>query len=207
MKKASLLVVACVALGALTVTSSASAAYNTPKQAKKMFVEMVPSYNQCTAPSLTHRPNLANPACPPVQTSANNPTNIVTSGQKAGKDDGTASVTLQAAKGDVKISAKSKSVWNNGAPYNGSLIGSAIIRATDNGCGAPPYDVDCTMVDFPFPVALACTNGSCVAAAPTANAVVPEAVHAGDKSNIQIGRISITDGDGDEAATGGLFVL
>ena len=207
MKRASMLVVACVAMGALVVASSANA-YNVPKQAKKNSIEMVTAYNQCTAPNTTHRPSLAFPSCtPPAQSSANNPANVYEFGQKNGKNDGSASITIQAAKGDVKLSAKSKSIWKNGAPYSGNdLSGTAIVRATDNGCGAG-FDVDCTIVDFPFPVGLTCTNGSCKSIAPTANGVLPGSVHEGDVSNIDVGQISVKDEDGDNVARGGVFVL
>ena len=203
MKKATMLVVACVALGSLAVASTAgAAAYNVPKQAKKMSVEMVTAMNQCTAPTLTHRPSLALPSCVPVMSTDNNPIHSYTTVDHVGS----ASSSLQAAKGDVKIGAKSKSILKNGAPYSGNdLQGTATIRTTDNGCGAL-FDTDCTIVDFPFPVGLTCTNGSCKAATPTANATLPGAVHAGDNANIQIGAITILDEDGDAVSRGGLYV-
>ena len=86
-----------------------------------------------------------------------------------------------------------------------SLVGTAILRITDNGCG-PLFDVDCTVVDFPFPVGLTCTNGSCKSTAPTANAVLPNAVHAGDSANIDVGQITVSDEDGDSFVRSGLLV-
>jgi hypothetical protein len=203
MKKATMLVVACVALGSLVVAGSAgAAAYNAPKQAKKMSIEMVTAVNQCTAPTLTHRPSLALPSCAPVVSTDNNPIHSYTFSDHVGS----ASVSLQAAKGDVKLGAKSKSVLKNGSPYSGNdLQATATIRTTDNGCG-PLFDTDCTIVDFPFPVGLTCTNGSCKAATATANATLPGAVHAGDNANIQIGAVTILDEDGDGVARGGLYV-
>jgi hypothetical protein len=144
-----------------------------------------------------------------VQSSANNPTNTYTFGQRSGRDDGSANVRiLRDFGGNVKISVRSHSIWKNGALYSGNdLAVTAAIRATDNGCGVDPYDIDCTQVDFPFPVGLSCTTGYCKSASPSWNAVVPEAVHADDKSNIEIGQISIRDEDGDPVARQGLFVL
>ena len=188
MKRATI-VLACVAVGSLMVASVANG-YDVPKQAKKNSIEMVTAFQQCPGGALTHRPSLAFPACVPVPSSAVNPANVYSFGLKAGKPDGSASLTIQAAKGDVKLSAKSKSIWKNGAPYSGNdLSGTAMVRATDNGCG-PLFDVDCTIVDFPFPVGLTCTNGSCKTIAPTANGVLPGSTHAGDGSNIDVGQIS-----------------
>jgi hypothetical protein len=135
-----------------------------------------------------------------------NPIHSYTFGLKNGKPDGSFAITLQASKGDIKIGAKSKSVWKNGAPYSGNdLQFSFQYRATDNGCGAL-FDTDCTIVDFPFPVGLTCTSGSCKPATPTVDATLPGQMHYRDNSNIQIGAMTILDEDGDGVARGGLFV-
>jgi hypothetical protein len=198
MKRASTLVAACAALGILVMSTSAIAAYNAPRDAKRLAIEMVPVYNQCTVPTLTHRPTLALPACAPAQSSANNPANVYTFGHNGNNRRGAARITIEPTNGDVTIAAKSDSIRKNGAQYRGSgdLTGAAILRVTDNGCGVI-FDTDCTMVDFPFPVDLNCTSGSCKAMAPTANGILAGAIHAGDKSSIAIGQITINDEDGD----------
>jgi hypothetical protein len=206
MKRASTLVAACAALGILVMSGSAIAAYNAPRDARKVYVEMVTAYNQCTAPSLTHRPPLANAACAPTQSSANNPTNIYTFGHPQAARSGWAAVTLTPTRGDVRLTVNSQAIWKNGSAYSGNdLQGTATIRTTDNGCGAA-IDVDCTIVDFPFPVGLSCTNGRCVSMGATANGILPGVIHEGDKAIIDIGQIAIRDEDGDTFARAGEFV-
>lgn len=190
------------ALGILTSLLVATAAQADPAlQAKQLKVDMVTAYNQCTAPILTHRPTLAFPACVPARTSANNPANIYEFGPK-----GKMSVQLQRTTGDIKLKIKGAVILRNGTPYSGAgLTGSVVVRATDNGCGAA-FDVDCTMVDFPFPVGLSCTNGKCSASSSTANLVLPGTLHAGDTANIELQQIQILDDDGDVAFRMGLLV-
>ena len=55
--------VALVALGLFMVVSVANATHPRPKGATPLRVSMVPSYNQCTAPSYSHGPPLAFPSC------------------------------------------------------------------------------------------------------------------------------------------------
>jgi hypothetical protein len=208
MRRVSLLAAACTALGAFMIVSTASAAYNTPYQAKRVNSGMVTAYNKCTAPTLLHRPSLAVPACVPTQSSANNPANVYSFGTVGSTPNrsGSARVKLQSTNGDVRISVSSKDIWKNGSGYSGNaLTGTAIVRTTDNGCGGA-FDVDCTIVDFPFPADLTCTFGSCKSASATSNGVLPGAVHGGDKAILDIGQVSILDEDGDAFARGGLVV-
>ena len=203
MRRASVSVVALVALAFFVVASQASAAYNAPKQAKKMSIDMVTAFNQCTAPTLTHRPSLAFPACAPAASTANDPDNIVEY-QEGGNNETT--YKLQAVEGDVKISVKGKGIVNNGGLYTGDdLSGTATVRLTDNGCGAA-FDVDCTVTDFPLPVALTCVKGSCKSQTPSVRTMMPASINPADKMNVDIGQISILDPDGDPFARGGILV-
>ena len=127
-----------------------SEAFNAPRTALSVESSMVPAYNQCTSsPALSHRPPLALPACTPAQSSANNPANIYTFGQSGtGADDGSASITVRASSGGVRLTAKSKSIWKNGSDYSGGdLTATVNVRRTDAGCG-PGYDIDCTTSTF-----------------------------------------------------------
>ena len=157
---------------------------------------------------------------PPASRSSrrtNNPANVYEFGQKNGKPDGSMSITIQATATDLKFGGKAKSIWKNGAPYTGDdLHGTMMVRTTDNGCfGGSSYDVDCTIIDFPVPISLTCSNGSCKLPAPVVptSAVFPasvsfgeSAIHPGDATNIEIGQIAILDEDGDAVARGGLYV-
>jgi hypothetical protein len=201
MKRTSLLVATTAMLGALVLSSSASAAVDHPSKAKSLKATMVTAYNQCVVGTgtLTHRPSLALESCVPVATSATNPADILSFGPK-----GETSIALSVKTGDVAISAKGKDVLNNGSPFSGNVTGNAIVRATDNGCGAL-FDTDCTLINIPFPVVTACAAGAC-SVKTTANTVLANAVHAGDLSNIEVGQISISDPNGDHAARQGLYV-
>ena len=203
MRKGSKYALALVVLAAFVVTSPASATYNTPKQAKKMSVDMVTAFNQCPGGPLTHRPSLAFPACVPAASTANDPDNIVEY-QEGGNNETT--YKLQAVEGDVKISVKSNGIVNNGSLYTGDdLSGAATVRLTDNGCGAA-FDVDCTVIDFPLPVALTCLKGSCKAQTPSVRTMMPASINPADKMNVEIGQVSILDPDGDPFARSGILV-
>ena len=173
---------------------------NAPKKAKVIKVDMVSAYNQCTAPTITHKPSLALPACTPIQTTTNNPTNVLEFGPK-----GSLSFAITAVKGDVKLNGKGTDILNNGLPFTGTVSVSAIIRTTDNGCSAPSYTTPCTIVDFPFPVSLVCSAGKCKTKT-TANGEVPGAVTAGDQGSIEINQIVVYDPDFDVAFRMGVLV-
>ena len=110
MKRASMLATACVVLGALALSAAANANYNSPKEAKKINIGLVTAYNQCVAPTLAHRPSLASPGCPPVQTSANNPANVYSFAPTGTYRSGSASVRLDTTNGNVKLNVKSSRI-------------------------------------------------------------------------------------------------
>ncbi len=174
-----------------------------PAKAKQLKVDMVSAYNQCTAPTQTHRPSLALPACIPVLSTGNNPTTTYTFGPK-----GKMSIQVQSGNGDVKISVNGSDILKNGTPATspifGGMLATADLRVTDTACG-PGFNVPCTVVDFPFPVWITCTNGSCKTKT-TANMAIPGAVHAGDAANIELSQFTIFDDDGDAAFRMGLLV-
>ena len=174
-----------------------------PAKAKQLKVDMVSAYDQCVAPTQIHRPSLAFPACTPVLSTGNNPTNTYTFGPK-----GKMSIQVQSGNGDVKISVNGSDILKNGSPFtspiSSGLQATANLRVTDTGCG-PGSNVPCTIVDFPFPVRITCTNGSCKTKT-MANLVWAGAVHAGDAANIELSQFTIVDDDGDTAFRMGLLV-
>jgi hypothetical protein len=176
------------AMGILTSLFFATSANAQALKAKKVMVDLVAAYNQCTTPTLTHRPSLALPSCVPALATANNPANVYTFGPR-----GKWKVQAKRIPGDIQFKTGE------------DLEATANLRATDNGCGAL-MDVDCTIVDFPFPVPITCLDGRCASALPTANGVLANAIHEGDIANIEIGQIAIVDEDGDNAFKMGLLV-
>ena len=174
-----------------------------------MSVEMVTAYNQCTAPTLTHRPSLAFPACVPVRVVGQQPGQRlrVRPEERQARRLGEHHDSGRQGRREASV-AKSKSIWKNGAPYSGNdLSGTAIVRATDNGCGPVRHRLH----DHRFPAShtVTCTNGFCKLAplAFPALIVTDPPIHPGDATNLDIGQIAILDEDGDAVARGGLFVL
>jgi hypothetical protein len=201
MKRVSIVMAGCALLGAFALTAAPAGAYNSPKSAKGYHVELVTAFNQCTAPTLTHRPSLALPSCTPTPSSANNPANVLSFNLA-----GAMAVDFKTTTGNFKVTVHGRGIFNNDQPYTGNLVATTVLRVTDNGCEPAPYDTDCTRTDFPFPVSLICTNSICNPAAPNANSLLPGTVDAGDKANIEIGQLTLNDPDGDAFARGGLVV-
>ena len=198
--KRAVLVAACLAVvGALVATSSAGA-FDRPKQAKRNYIEMVVAYNQCPGGPLTHRPSLAFPACVPVPSSANNPANVLTFSPA-----GAMVADLKTMSGNIKIKVNGRGIFNNGAPYTGSLSVTTILRMTDSGCGQS-FDVECTTVDIPFPIPVNCINSYCVSPAPNLNTILPGALSSGGKASLEMSQLTLSDPDGDTFARGGLFI-
>lgn len=201
MRKALVFVAACTLVGALAI--SPASGYNTPKQAKRVYTELVTAYNECSPDNapLTHRPSLAFPACPPVQSSANNGEHIL-----GFSSFGAMTYEFKAKTGDIGIKATGRGVYDKGSPFVGTLTVTAAIRVTDNGCGAASsYDTDCT-TDVPFPIAMTCINSFCFLENKSFDAILPGALSVGDQANIEIGPVVATDPDGDAFARSGLLV-
>jgi hypothetical protein len=219
------LALAAAALVMLAVASMANAGHVRPKGASPLRVTLVPAFNACTAPNRTHGPPLAFPSCnPPVQSStaitvgeptvngatANMEGNVklkVQVGVPGPPEDSDVLITGQIT--DVRCLAGTTACGNantaDGADYTGGLQGSATIRISDHfndvvaGGGTDPA----TMVDIPYPIALACANtgsatiGALCSANTSANAAVPGAVKDGKRAVVAVGQIAIGDGGPD----------
>lgn len=193
-------------LSALAVTialaaTPAAGAHDTPQFAKLLVAPMVSAHDQCTVPTLTHRTGPPASGCVPGLSSANHPADIFSFGPLGGNYHGAGRVGLRATSGDVKLYANLSKLWRNGAPHSGEdLTAQAIVRITDNGCGAPPYDDDCTVVDLPLQLSVTCSVGSCRSTLDTLNETYglqnPQ-FRKGDRMNIEVGPISFVEPDGD----------
>ena len=213
------------ALGVMVMASVASATHPRPLSASPLSASLVPAYNECTAPNGTHGTPLAFPSCkPPVQSStaitvgtsdANGADAgmigriklAVKVGVPGAPDDSDVLITSNIT--DVRCKAGTLTCGNanaaDGADYTGELEGNAQIRITDHY--NPTRDTTPgTVVDIPFPVGATCANtanvnrgGTCTVNT-TANAVIgglDPAVKDGQRANIEIQQLQISDGGPD----------
>ena len=182
-------VIATLGAAAVLVSSSAALAnHNHPSKSNKFLSLFVQAYNQCTSPTLTHKPPLAFPACVPVQTGS------LTFGAK-GFGQATGVVKLNGSKQatDVQLVSKFADIrtgTQTGALFTGNLTVSATIRSTDHFCTTPG---ECTLIDVPFPVGVPCSAGKC-GAKTSANGVVANAVQPGNEANVEITQLQVFNG-------------
>jgi acyl-homoserine-lactone acylase len=217
--------------------------YARPKGATPLRVSLVPAYRECTAPDRTHGPPLVFPSCgSPARASSNltvgtpdangAPANFVGSvrldvqvGAAGLPDD--SDVLISAALSDVRCAVAGAACGganaNGDSDYAGELEASTVLRLTDrfNDVSAGGGSDAATVLDFPFPVKVACaatgsdTTGGACAVSTSVNAVVPGAVTDGKRAIAQLGQIRVHDGgpdgqaataDNDLFAVQGLFV-
>jgi hypothetical protein len=179
-RKKRLLVLAAAILGVMLMVQVAIATHPRPKGASPVRVSLVPAFEKCTAPNMTHGPPLGFPSCsPPVPTSqfltvgtpdangaaANSVGNVrlaVLVGTPGPPDD--SSLKLDAKVTDVRcktgVSACGSANAQDGPDYTGELEGFATARVTDHynatatGGGTDPA----TMQDIPFPFTMSCAS-------------------------------------------------
>jgi predicted acyl esterase len=191
--------------------------YARPKGASPFRVPLVPAFQQCTAPDNVHGAPLAFPSCSPPQQTSESATvgtpdsngkrsnslgnvvySVITGNPNTGTDE--ADVAVKASITDVR----KKSDLSD---YEGDLQVQSIIRITDRkNSPSPGSDGDAaTVVDFPFPVNMACattalsTIGSTCSVSTTLDAVVPGAIAESKRSIWEFGQVQVFDGgdDGD----------
>jgi hypothetical protein len=195
---------------------TAPAVYNVPAKAKKIKDDMVVAYNICVAPNATQffaGTGIIGACTPPTPTTNTNATNVTTFGIK-----GAANVQAGVITGDIKIGIKALDILNNGVPANSINLGTSTSRvvATSGNCapGAPPQPApvpgtECTSTDlsslFGAIFSVPCTAGKCQLKT-TVNTIIPGAITAGGKINIELAGVSLNDPDGDRAFTVGLFL-
>lgn len=181
--------------------------YARPKGASPLRVSLVPAFDQCITANRTHGAPLDVPSCqPPVQSSRQLTVGTPTNGNAA---NAVGSVTLRAIAGntstpqneaDVKLSFKLTDVRNRSdlSDYTGLVLLDSSLRITDRSNG-PTGSEPATTEDTRFPVTVPCaatstsTVGGTCAVATTFNAIVPNVVIEGERSNWQLGRSEVYD--------------
>jgi len=187
----------------LVYGTNALANHNHPFKANKFLATFVRAYQQCTAPTHSHNPPLAFPACNPVPASTTLSFGPKGFGQAIGV------VVLNSSKqaSDVKLISKFSDVRNGddgtGTGFSGNLTASGTIRTTDHNCDGGANN-PCTVIDLPFPIGVPCTNGKCKAKT-TANTTVAAVVVAGAQANIGIQQLTVSLGS-DLAFEEGLYL-
>jgi hypothetical protein len=167
-----------LALGALgVVIQVAVAMHPRPKAASPIRVSLVPAYEECTAPNLTHGPPLAFPSCsPPVQASdyvtvgtpdadgatANSVGSVrihVVTGTPGPAEDSDLELTGHITDVRCKSGVSTCGAANTagGPDYTGELEINTTFRVTDHYNG-PDADEAATLVDLPQPIGMHCAG-------------------------------------------------
>jgi hypothetical protein len=197
--------------------------YPRPKSAARMYLPLVPEFDQCEAPNRTHGPPLAFGSCnPPVHSSdfltvgASSEGFVklaVLAGTPGPPSDTEVQITFEVT--DVRCKGSTSACGNanstGGADYTGELQGDATLRLTDRfnattaGGGTDPA----TVVDIPFPVNAFCSNtadasigGSCTV---TEGPLIPDPCSCeGKRMVVEFTDFRVRDGGADgQNATGG----
>jgi hypothetical protein len=191
------------------------AGYPRPKAASPVRVALVPAYQQCSAPDMTHGPPLAFGSCSePGQTSPH--LTVGTPDANGEEANSTGSVRFATITGDpgspadeadVKIDVSLGDVREMAGlgDYTGELSQVTDLRITDraNGSGANQAG---TVVDIPLPVIVPCTatpdttQGADCAVSTTFDALVPGAVQEGNRSIWALDQVRVFDGGPDGSA-------
>jgi uncharacterized repeat protein (TIGR01451 family) len=188
--------------------------YPRPKSASPVQASLVPAYNQCTAGNRVHGPPLAFPSCaPPGQASSQLTVGTADANGQAPKSVGFARLKAQignpatpANEADMGVQFEITDVRRQAglADYTGEMELRSQFRITDRfnsttGGGTTAA----TMIDIPFPFALACAGtadpsiGATCAVNTTVNAVVPNAVQESKRAIWATGQLQVFDGGPD----------
>jgi len=210
-----------LALGLLAVTQIAGATHVRPKGATPLRVSLVPAYEQCTTPNVTHGPPLAFQSCsPPVPSS-----NFLTVGTPDAN--GAAAKSIGSLRLDVKATSPEDLLYRltitdvrcrpgtdaavcsganaaDGPDYSGELQSNAIIRITDHYNGQS-LDEAATVQDIPFPVNAPCTNtadtttgGVCSVTTSSMYYCPPSCtIVEGQRTVVEIAQVEVSDGGAD----------
>jgi hypothetical protein len=195
-----------------------------PKAATPTYVPLVPAYADCASANRAHGGGLSYGSCAPPQQFSTQAT-VGTPDANAQPANSTGFVRLAVVTGDVNLSVGMSDVRSKAtlADYSGELRLQAQVRATDKlntpnpgGAGAA------TVLDATFGPSIPCSStgststGSNCSLSTTFNALIPNLVVAGARSNWEFGQVRVydggNDGDGDTQgdntllAVQGLFV-
>jgi hypothetical protein len=207
-----------LALAALLATPGpGSATHVRPRGATPLRLPLVLAYKQCVAPNRTHGAPLAFPSCAPPDPTTNHYLTVGTPDANGAAANSVGSLEVQAITGDVRFTlrvtdirclpAVSATVCNSanavdGPDYSGNMQLNAVSRITDHFNG-PGLNEAATMTDIPYPMDVNCANtgstavgGECTTDT-TANALVPGAFQAGERTIWQLDKFQVFDAGAD----------
>jgi hypothetical protein len=179
-----------------------------PKGATPFRASLVPASKPCATPNRSHGAPLAFPSCAPSVPGSSTQTVGVGDGNPA-LSRSIGSVRLDVTASDVNLRMSLTNVMNVSglSDYTGQLQASVNSRLSDKE-GA----VASTRVDFPFKFDVPCTatadttlGGDCRILT-SFNSVLPGAATSGLRTNWEMGRFEVYDGNGALFATQGVFV-
>lgn len=206
MTRSTAFVACCALVASLAGPRPALAGQLQPSQAVGVRTSLIEAYDPCTFGS----PPIAQygiPACdPPTRTTGYNPANVTTFGPK-----GSLSLSTTTGYGDFALVVQGRDIWNNGVPFDGSLVLRLTVRVTDVACGMYPYYITaCSGPDYELrpisgPIYVPCKAGRCDLKT-TVNELNPGLIAPGDTSGFQFRNIAIVDPDGDIAFRPGLMI-
>ena len=178
-------------------------------------MSLVPAYATCTAPNREHGPPLAHPSCnPPAQASSELTVGSPDANGIAANSTGSVKFkpivgipSTPADEADVSITFSLTDVRRRSdlGDYTGELRLVPTLRVTDKLNGAAPTE-NGTMLDVPFPVAVACaaTANTAIGAActlnTTADAVLPGVVREQKRTLWEVHAVRVEDGGPDGVA-------
>jgi hypothetical protein len=191
--------------------------YVRPKSASPVIAQLVPAYEECTAPNRTHGPPLGFGSCaPPTQTSAYltlgtpDANGVPAKGLGYVRYDALAgNPTTPVDEADVALAVTLSDVRNKSdlTDYTGELSADAALRITDkDNSPYPGGPGPGTVADTSFPVSVPCAAtasnsiGSTCQVATTADSLVPGAVDEGRRGVWELGQVKVYDGGADRTA-------
>ena len=188
--------------------------YPRPMGASPVNVSLVPAYQNCLSPSMTHGPPLAFPSCTPQQESSSLTVGTPDANGEAARSIGTAKFGVirgnpatPADESDVRVQASITDVrlQSDLSDYTGELEMAHIFRITDrfNAIAPGGGSSTATVIDIPFPILMTCSATADPAAGGTCgvstslDAVVPGAIKEGKRTIWEMGQVYVNDGGAD----------
>ena len=189
-------------------------AFPRPKGATPTRISLVPAFNACTSPNMTHGPPLASGSCnPPAQTSPNVTVGTNDANGQAANSSGYVLYTVMPGvpgtpedEADMAFRFSLTDVRNRSglADYPGELQVRGSLRITDTANG-PAADQPSTVQDLFVPVNALCTPtpdqtiGATCEVVTTLDAVTPGLVDEGARAVWELRHVEVMDGgpDGD----------
>jgi acyl-homoserine lactone acylase PvdQ len=185
--------------------------YPRPKGATPFTVPLVPAYRSCTAPNRTHGAPLAFGSCSaPALRSDYLTFGTPDANHQPANSIGSVTMRVQAGNpADVLVNASLTDVRNKSdlGDYAGELRANTTVRITDTNNGGASGSDPATVQDIPLGATMSCvattgtTIGGACSVATSLDALVPGTVTDGNRSNWQLGEVTVSDGGSDGLAS------